>query len=207
MLAGHPLLALVREAVFSHHERPDGRGYPVGLQSEVIPIDARIVGIRDVFDAMTSARPYRRGMPMSRSLEIIADSLGTQFDQHLGTAFLSLARDGALDHVVGHSDDGIPLKECPVCGPIVVVCRTQEPGTLVYCRNCGMEFELEGRGGTIEIHRTQKTGLPDDLAADVDVDLIARVIAEAIQAAPVQHLLDRYLNRAAASEHSATSRH
>ena len=66
MLAGHPLLAFVREAIFSHHERPDGRGYPVGLQSEVIPIDARIVGICDAFDAMTSARPYRRGMPMSR---------------------------------------------------------------------------------------------------------------------------------------------
>lgn len=205
MLAGHPLLSLVREAVFLHHERPDGRGYPAGLRSDAIPIDARIVGICDAFDAMTSARPYRRGMPISRSLEIIADRLGTQFDRELGTAFLGLVPDGVLDHIAGHSDDGIPLKECPVCGPIVVVRRTQEPGERIYCRNCAMEFELERRGGALEIHPTGKTGLPGDLAADVDLDLIARVIAASIRAVPVQHLVDRYVDQAAASERSAAT--
>jgi HD-GYP domain-containing protein (c-di-GMP phosphodiesterase class II) len=63
MLAGHPLAELAEAAVRAHHETPDGKGYPRGLAGEQVPVDARIVGICDAFDAMTSTRPYRRGMP------------------------------------------------------------------------------------------------------------------------------------------------
>lgn len=58
MLSGHPLADWVKDAVYSHHERPDGTGYPRGLHAEEIHQDARIVGICDAFDAMTSSRPY-----------------------------------------------------------------------------------------------------------------------------------------------------
>lgn len=58
MLARHPLAAFVGDAVGMHHERPDGLGYPNGLTTENIPVAARIVGICDAFDAMTTALPH-----------------------------------------------------------------------------------------------------------------------------------------------------
>ncbi|WP_275937285.1 HD-GYP domain-containing protein, partial [Escherichia coli] len=80
MLAGHPLADLVREAVLHHHETPDGRGYPRGLSATAIPMAARVVGICDAFDAMTSSRPYRPGMPVSMALDKLEAALGRQFD-------------------------------------------------------------------------------------------------------------------------------
>src|SRR6476620_1091189 len=59
-LALHPLAHLVREDVLSHHERYDGKGYPKGLSGAMLPQEARIVGLCDAFDAMTSSRPYRQ---------------------------------------------------------------------------------------------------------------------------------------------------
>ena len=96
LLAAHPLAALVRPIVESHHERPDGSGYPHGLPREKIPLDARLVTICDAFDAMTSTRPYRVGMPIEAALDIIAGHLGTQFDGELGSHFIELAGSGIL---------------------------------------------------------------------------------------------------------------
>lgn len=71
---------------------------------------ARIVGICDAFDAMTSTRPYRRGMPVEKALNIIRENLGRQFDAEYGEQFVKLGDNPALLHVVGHSDEGIPLQ-------------------------------------------------------------------------------------------------
>ncbi len=76
MLAGHPLARLAETAIRAHHEMPNGKGYPRGLVGLDIPLDARIVGICDAFDAMTSTRPYRRGMPIEKALAIIEENLG-----------------------------------------------------------------------------------------------------------------------------------
>lgn len=67
MLAGHPLAGLVQDAVRLHHERPDGKGYPMGLTHPQIPEMALVVGVCDAFDAMTSHRPYRAGMPLDKA--------------------------------------------------------------------------------------------------------------------------------------------
>lgn len=67
MLAGHHLASLVDAAVLMHHETPNGKGYPLGLAGNDIPIDARIIGVCNAFDAMTSLRPYRKGMPHDRA--------------------------------------------------------------------------------------------------------------------------------------------
>ncbi len=58
--------------------------------------------------------PYRAAMPVSRALERIGAQLGQQFDDTLGRHFLSLGAEGLLDHIAGHSDDGIPLQRCMV---------------------------------------------------------------------------------------------
>lgn len=80
-------LAYVLPGVLYHHERFDGRGYPDGLAGERIPIDGRILAVADAYDAMTSDRPYRRGMPQEKAEAILRQGAGTQWDPKLIEAF------------------------------------------------------------------------------------------------------------------------
>ena len=80
ILRSVPFLAAHLPIVELHHERPDGLGYPFGLRSEDVPLDARIVHVADAFDAMTSARAYRPGRPASAALAELHLHSGTQFD-------------------------------------------------------------------------------------------------------------------------------
>lgn len=71
-----------------HHERFDGRGYPDGLKEDKIPLCARIILIADTFDAMTSTRPYRKGLPYAVAYEELLRFSGSQFDPKLVQAFI-----------------------------------------------------------------------------------------------------------------------
>ncbi len=181
LLSEHPLATLARAAVLSHHEMPNGNGYPHGLSHENIPLDARIVGVCDAFDAMTSNRPYRRGMPVEKALSIIEENLGKQFDQELGTLFLALGRAGALAPVVGHTEPGIPIQVCPMCGPTIVVRHRNKVGDLVYCRNCGGEAEVKSVGASVSIAPTGNKGSSEDLQPEADMDLIDALIRETVR--------------------------
>lgn len=70
-----------------HHERWDGKGYPLGLKGEEIPFIARIISVADTYDAMTSTRPYRKGMDPKKAFEEITRYKGTQFDPVIVEAF------------------------------------------------------------------------------------------------------------------------
>jgi hypothetical protein len=176
LLAGHPLAPLARTAVLHHHERPDGVGYPHRLAGKDVPLDARIVGICDAFDAMTSTRPYRRGMPIEKALAIIEENLDLQFDRAFGERFLVLGRAGALDHIAGHSDLGIPLQECPMCGPTIVIRRGQHAGEHVYCRHCGNDAVIEEEHGVLKAVVTGHKGTPQQLEPEADLDLINELV-------------------------------
>jgi len=178
LLAEHPLADLARAAVLSHHETPNGRGYPQRLQGKDIPLDARIVGICDAFDAMTSNRPYRRGMPVAQALSIIAERMDQQFDRELSSRFLELGRAGKLDTVAGFSEPGIPVQECPLCGPTIVVRRRNQTGDLVYCRHCGNEAKVEWEGDQVHVCPTGRIGTVEELEPDVDIDLIGALTRE-----------------------------
>lgn len=192
-LAAHPLADLVRDAVLYHHERPDGTGYPEGLTAATLPLDARVVGICDAFDAMTSSRPYRRGMPISDALDIIEESLGGQFDAELGKRFIGMGREGVLNHIASHSDEGIPLLDCPWCGPILVVRRDQRPGSHIYCGNCGGEFVIRtGPDGAMQPLPSGRHGTPRDLEPEADTLLIAKIVKEASAALAKPSLWDRW---------------
>src|SRR4030095_13705898 len=104
-LPGHPaagaeivqkVRALKRssEIVRSHHERPDGRGYPFGLMSEDVPVGARILNVSDAFDAMTSDRPYRRALSVDSALRELDQGAGTQFDREVVAWLLRLPSPG-----------------------------------------------------------------------------------------------------------------
>ena len=80
-----------------HHERYDGSGYNCGLKGEEIPLTARIIGLADAFDAMTSNRVYRAAMPMNRVVEELKNGKGTQFDPNLVDILLDLIDSGRID--------------------------------------------------------------------------------------------------------------
>jgi putative nucleotidyltransferase with HDIG domain len=84
-----PAIPLVR----SHHERWDGKGYPDGLSGKDIPRLARIVAVADTFDAMTSDRPYRAGMPPRKAFKEVENQAGLQFDPECAAAFLKMQDD------------------------------------------------------------------------------------------------------------------
>ncbi len=71
-----------------HHERPDGLGYPLQLKGEEIPLIARIISVADTFDAMTSNRPYRKGLSYDTAFEEIVRNRGTQFDEKVVDGFI-----------------------------------------------------------------------------------------------------------------------
>lgn len=71
-----------------HHERYDGRGYPHQLKEEEIPLYSRIILIADTFDAMTSSRPYRKGLDYSIAFQELRDFAGSQFDPNLVEHFI-----------------------------------------------------------------------------------------------------------------------
>lgn len=83
---------LTKYAVLAHHERIDGKGYPLGLFGENILIEAKILSLADAFDAMTSYRPYRTVMTPMEALDEINKNLGTQFDSYVGKLFMDMIK-------------------------------------------------------------------------------------------------------------------
>ncbi len=86
----------VLPAVLYHHERWDGAGYPSGRVGSAIPLVARILGVVDSYDAMTSDRPYRPARPAARAAEEVDRCAGTQFDPEIAHAFLDVWNSGAF---------------------------------------------------------------------------------------------------------------
>ena len=77
------------DAIRHHHERWDGEGYPFGLRGEETPLMARLMAVADAYSAMTTDRPYRKGMDPTRARQILAEGAGTQWDPKCVEAFLS----------------------------------------------------------------------------------------------------------------------
>jgi len=177
LLFNHPLANLAYDAVVGHHERPDGNGYPNRIAGDVIPEVARIVSIADAFDAMTSTRAYRKGMPMAKAFAIISDELGKQFDAPLAKHFLALSGTEQLAHIVGHSEPGLPLFQCG-CGAPLAIRSGLRDGEHVYCHCCGGESRLSKHGEDRKLEMTGVKGDASVLAPDCDTDLIGSMVEE-----------------------------
>ncbi len=96
MIRHLPEMDYLIPAALGHHERWDGKGYPRGIAEEEIPVSARCLAIADVFDAMTTDRPYRQGLPLEYALDEIQRGAGTQFDPHLAEVFVRLIRSRSI---------------------------------------------------------------------------------------------------------------
>lgn len=88
-------LRVARDVVIAHHEKFDGTGYPRGLRGKTIPLGARIFAIADVFDALTTFRPYRMPMSYQDAVALIRDEAGTHFDPDVVRAF-----EGTLPQII-----------------------------------------------------------------------------------------------------------
>ena len=86
----------IREWVLAHHERPDGHGYPLGLGTEELPLEARIVAVADAYEAMTSDRVYRRAIGGEAARRELRRGAGTQFDPVVVEAFLTVLENASL---------------------------------------------------------------------------------------------------------------
>lgn len=91
ILKGSPsrYISLGAEVALSHHEKYDGTGYPKGLKGEDIPLVGRIVAVADVFDALTTRRPYKEAWPIEEALDYIRNASGSHMDPGVVEAFLS----------------------------------------------------------------------------------------------------------------------
>jgi putative nucleotidyltransferase with HDIG domain len=96
-------LKFLREAavlVRYHHEQPNGRGYPEGLKGDDVPLGARVILVSDAFDAMTSDRPYRKGLAVERVVEQFEKYRGEQFDREIADVLLDLIARGEFPLIV-----------------------------------------------------------------------------------------------------------
>jgi HD-GYP domain-containing protein (c-di-GMP phosphodiesterase class II) len=100
-------LDYVLPGVLHHHEAVNGKGYPAGLYGEAIPLQGRILAVADAYDAMTSNRPYRPGMPSEKAESILRAEAGKTWDSDIVAVFLEcIANDEIQPH---NSEPTIPL--------------------------------------------------------------------------------------------------
>ena len=90
IIGEHPsgLLRMAREIALNHHEKWDGSGYPRGIGGAEIPVEARIIAIADVFDALTSERPYKKAWSVEAAVQLLREQSGRHFDPELVELFL-----------------------------------------------------------------------------------------------------------------------
>lgn len=168
----HPLGYLVLDVVLHHHERLDGRGYPHGLDGDKLSLHAQIISVADAFDALTSLRPYRKGTKIEDALSILMKDSGSQFNPELLAVLNSLSLGSALTHIVGHSDEGIPLIDCPACGAVFTITRQTQNGDLAFCRTCAAKIVLHKKDDLFEAEFSGSTGVPRDLLPVPNMDVI-----------------------------------
>ncbi len=96
LIEGIATMCEIRPCILHHHERVDGRGYPDGLVGDAIPLGARIIAVADTFDAITTDRPYRRGLDVQAAVTQLLRGADRQFDVRCVVAFTNLVQRGVI---------------------------------------------------------------------------------------------------------------
>ena len=98
-----PIMRMASRIALTHHEWWNGEGYPLGLAGEDIPIEGRITAVADVYDALSSARPYKKPIPREKCFEMLEENRGTQFDSRILDAFFART-DDIIDIQIRYAD-------------------------------------------------------------------------------------------------------
>ena len=141
----HPLIPFC----LYHHERYDGNGYPFGLARDKIPIEGRIVAVADTFDAMTSNRPYRKGLDPAVAIAELERGVGTQFDPECVRALVSAFRAGRIDNLLQdyHKENDRTIV-CPFCSSSIPIAKDAIPGDQSICHVCGRTMLIVEKNNT-----------------------------------------------------------
>jgi hypothetical protein len=172
LLNEQPLGNLVLDVVLHHHERMDGKGYPDKIDGNALSLNAQIVGLMDAFDALTSSRPYRKGTKIEDAISILMKDSGSHFDPGLLAGLQALSLTPQLVHIVGHSDEGIPIIDCPACGAIFSISRRTRDGDIAFCRTCTGKHVMHKKADVFEAEFSGVTGTPEDLRPRADMDVV-----------------------------------
>jgi HD-GYP domain-containing protein (c-di-GMP phosphodiesterase class II) len=175
----HPLGGLALAAIHQHHEWVNGQGYPRRLQGEEISIFARIVSIADAFDALTSTRPYRRGITPGPAGVALQAEHGTQFDAPMLEVFIQMIQTECLEEIIGHSELGVPMVNCPACGPVITVSRESRNGDICICRVCGTRHRLHRNGDTFVVESTGEQCSAEERRPQPETSAIEAFISQA----------------------------
>ncbi len=115
-----------------HHERLDGKGYPDGLRGDDIPRLVRILSVADVYDALSSERPYRQSIPHEQCLEMLRENaVGGGLDADLVAVFLTIVAPLSSPVIVADEAPSIPLHQTPL--PKALASSTAAPHTMIRC--------------------------------------------------------------------------
>lgn len=126
-----------------HHERYDGNGYPYRLKGEDIPVEGRLVAVADTFDAMTSNRPYRKGLDPEIAIEELEKNRGSQFDPQYVDAFIKAYRAGKISHILQVSlEKDEKSIACPFCSTYIPVPDDASLGDVFDCGVCHRNIKL-----------------------------------------------------------------
>lgn len=184
----HPLAPLAQDVILKHHEWYNGGGYPNGLAQDEISFYARIISIVDAFDAMTNSRPYRKCMAVGEALSILEGEMDRQFDGKLVSYFLQIPVEDKLMHIVRHSEPGLPLVECPYCGPIIAIFQTAKDGDIVYCKGCRGKFQLHKSDDTFVAVFTGDYGDASNVKPEADIGYIDSLVKKSPDSLPIDYV-------------------
>jgi putative two-component system response regulator len=119
-LGNDDFLEMAKVIAYAHHERWDGEGYPFGIAEDNIPVAARIVAVADVYDALTTKRPYKRAFPHKEAYTMIVSGSASQFDPEVVKAFM--AREADFSRIAEElSDSGEAVAETPDSTPVNLI--------------------------------------------------------------------------------------
>jgi putative two-component system response regulator len=104
-------LEMGHDIALYHHEKWDGSGYPCGLSGEDIPLSARVLALADVYDALTTVRPYKQAWPHEKAIDWIRQGAGAHFDPHAVEVFL--AREHEVDSIRTRLADDVAQSASP----------------------------------------------------------------------------------------------
>jgi HD-GYP domain-containing protein (c-di-GMP phosphodiesterase class II) len=135
------LTPLVPYALY-HHEKYDGSGYPYGMKGEDIPTEGRLIAVADTFDAMTSNRPYRKGLDPEVAIERLLECRGTQLDPDIVDVFVQCYRDGKIGRIMQEYHKGSKSIACPFCSTYIRIPEGGEAGGEFECGVCHRRIRL-----------------------------------------------------------------
>ena len=131
-----------------HHERWDGDGYPFGLKGADIPVEGRLIAVADTFDAMTSTRPYRKGLAPTTAIETLEAGKGSQFDPAIVDALVSCYKKGKIEQVLqDYYRNEARSIACPFCSTFIRLNPEVRTDNEINCPVCHRRIRIQEHDG------------------------------------------------------------